>query len=127
VPDPTVAVQRVGQRTVDLPARGAGRRGVHRRTHERVPQLDLAVPGPQQPGPLDRVERVAVDPQRRGRLPHRRDPPGVVGGSDQQQRLRGGGEASGAVEEDPLDTLGHRQLGWQGRLAAELCRGQRAG
>ena len=113
----------VRQGPVRLSLLEAGGRLVHRRPDQRVPHRDGVTGDAQQPGPLGVLPRGRVDAQGGGGPSHGADPPGGVGGRDEQQRLHRLAEAAAPVEERALDPRGQGQLLRQRRRPRAAGRG----
>ena len=113
-------------------------RPVHRGPHERMAEAHLGAEL-DQAGRLRRSRRVAVDPERGGRLPHQQRIAHRLGRRDQEQEPRrrrqlrqallealldAAGQRRPAVQPQPARQLGGRQAAWQlqqrQRIAARL-------
>jgi hypothetical protein len=92
-----------------------------------MPELQVAAPHRDQPGPLGGVERPGVDPEGQGGPGDQSDVLGVVGGRDEQDRTRILGQASSPLVERGLELLGQRQPVGQRFGPRELGVGQRPG
>ncbi len=81
-----LGVQHLGERRVGSAATGVRRRLVHRRADERMPELDLRLPHVYQVRLLGGVQGVSLGAEARRGSQDRRRGPGVVGGSDEENR-----------------------------------------
>ncbi|HEX8133846.1 MAG TPA: hypothetical protein VF880_10505, partial [Actinomycetes bacterium] len=87
---------------------------------------ELERPGsdPEQSSLLEDVQCRCPGAHGRCRRRHGGLPAAVLGGSDQQQGLRVGGQAAHPLQERPLNRVGQRQLGRERFLPRELFRRQ---
>ena len=122
-----VAVEGGGQGLVGRPALGEAGRAVDSRAQERMAEAHPRTIGRQQPGALDRIERVGPDADALGGAQQRPHLAAVVGRREQEHPSRVVGQRRHAGHEGLLDALVERQVEPQRGAAGQLVVGEGGG
>src|SRR5262245_25855332 len=97
------------------------RRPVHRRPHQRMPELEPRAMDEDESGSLGSVERGPAVVESGCRGEDDNEVLRLVRGSDQEETLRLFREPSDALQEDAFDLAGERQRLWKRLVSRELC------